>query len=196
MNAFRTFVISLVATAAATAPMTAQTLPPVDQLVRADFAFRVQAYVDVKAAVGRTILPLGSLSDPAEIRSRTAALATLILIARWNARQGDIFTPQVADLVRGAIRGGCQGDYAAVVALAEEELVLPLPPASVHGRWPWTAPVPTMLPGVLAALPRLPPGLQYRFMNRALVLLDIDANLVVDYVPDAIPAITGADDAH
>ena len=36
----------------------------------------------------------------------------------------------------------------------------------------------------------MPAGLQYRFMNRDLVLIDIDANLIIDFVPDAIPGAT------
>ena len=43
---------------------------------------------------------------------------------------------------------------------------------------------------LLAALPRLPCEVQYRFMTRDLVLIDIDANLIVDFIPDAIPATT------
>jgi hypothetical protein len=48
-------------------------------------------------------------------------------------------------------------------------------------------PLPTMPPDLLAALPRLPPGLEYRFINRDLVLRDLDANLIIDFVPEAIP---------
>ena len=47
--------------------------------------------------------------------------------------------------------------------------------------------MPTMPPELLAALPRLPPELEYRFIDRDLVLRDIDANLIIDFVPEAIP---------
>jgi TonB family protein len=50
------------------------------------------------------------------------------------------------------------------------------------------APLPTMPPDLLAALPRVPNRLEYRFMNDALVLRDIEANLIIDFVPQAIPA--------
>ena len=152
--------------------------------------------MSVRAAAADTVLPLVPLRDPAEIRRRTDALATVIHSARWNARQGDIFTPEIAAVLRTAIRGGCEGDYAALIVLAQEELSQPLPDPTVHGRWPTSAPIPTMLPDVLAALPPLPAGLQYRFLNRALVLLDIDANLIVDFLPDAIPITTENPDAN
>jgi len=194
---FGTFAIALTGAAAvAFAAARAQSAIDPDLLVRAELARRVQAYVDVKNAAAMTVLPLVQLDDPAEIRSRTEALATVIRSARWNARQGDVFTPEVAHAIRRAIRRGCEGDYVALLALAREELVVPLPEPAVHGRWPGSAPLPTMTPDVLAALPPLPPGLQYRFMNHDLVLLDIDANLIVDFVPDAIPIITESNDAH
>lgn len=42
-------------------------------------------------------------------------------------------------------------------------------------------------PTLLANLPELPKGLEYRILGRELILRDSDANLVVDYVPNALP---------
>jgi hypothetical protein len=36
-------------------------------------------------------------------------------------------------------------------------------------------------------LPELEDGLEYRVLNRELVLRDTQANIVVDYVPNALP---------
>ena len=44
-----------------------------------------------------------------------------------------------------------------------------------------------MPPALLLRLPPLAPELQYRFIGRTLILLDVDANLVVDVLPDALP---------
>ena len=193
----RALIVALVALAAPASPTRAvPQSPEPERAALDDFARRVKAYVDVKSAAAITVLPLVQLRDPAEIRRRTEALAAVIQRARWAARQGDIFTPEIATALRRAIRRGCENDYATLLVLAREDLTAPLPEPVVNARWPWDAPLPTMLPGVLAALPPLPPGLQYRFMNRALVLHDIDANLIVDFVPDAIPLITETDDAH
>ena len=41
-------------------------------------------------------------------------------------------------------------------------------------------------PCVLAALPELPQELQYRFLGRDLLLVDIGANLIVDILPAAV----------
>ena len=183
-------VLAVAIAVAASAATSAAQPPAADGPVLADFARRLQLYVDVKDRAAQAILPLRTLPDPGEIRRRTDTLALIIRDARRDARQGDIFTPEIAQVMRRAIRGGCEGDYATLIALAQEDLDAPLPPPVLHGRWPANAPLPTMLPDLLAALPPLPAGLQYRFMNRALVLLDIDANLIVDFVPNAIPTTT------
>jgi hypothetical protein len=197
MTKVHTFILALATTVAAAAvPAAAQRAVDPDLPVLADFARRVQAYVDLKNAAALTVLPLVTLDDPAEIRRRREALATVIQSARWNARQGELFTPAVVPLIRRAIRSGCDGDYSLQLALAREELTGPVPEPTVHSRWPEGMPLPTMLPGILAALPPLPANLEYRFMNRTLVLLDIDANLILDFVPEAIVITTETDHAH
>ena len=197
MAIYHAFVIALVAATAAAGQAPAPQDPSDrDRPALAEFTRRVNAYVAVKSAAATTVLPLVQLQDPAEIRRRTEALATVIRSARWAARQGDIFAPEIGHAIRRAIRRGCQGDYATLLVLAQEDLVRLPPPPAVHARWPAGVPLPTMLPGVLAELPPLPAGLQYRFIDRALVLLDIDANLIVDFLPDVIPILTETDDAH
>lgn len=186
----RFVVIAFFAAAAAASPGSAQTPAVADQAVLTDFAQRVQSYVELRDRMARTVLPLETLPDPGEIRRRTDALAAAIRSARQNARQGDIFSPEIAQLIRRAVRTGCDLDYAELLALVNEDLDAPLPAPTVHARWPLGVPVPTMMPDMLAALPRLPAGLEYRFMNRALVLRDIDANLILDFVPGVIPVVT------
>lgn len=159
MNTFRTFVISAVAGATIVSAAPAQAPPPADRAARDDFARRMYAYVALKESVQQTVLPLVTLSDPTEIRRRTDALATVIKSARSTARQGDLFTPPTADLIRRLIRDGCEGDYAMLLALIREEYSGPLQAPVIHGRWPALVPIPTMLPGLLAALPPLPSDL-------------------------------------
>jgi hypothetical protein len=42
---------------------------------------------------------------------------------------------------------------------------------------------------LVAALPPLPVELEYRFLERTLVLVDRHADLVVDVIEDALPAV-------
>jgi hypothetical protein len=160
------------------------------RLTEAAFAARVDTYMKIHRAAEDAAPPLRVTADTREIRQAVEALALGIRLRRPDARQGDVFGPEIAEMVRRAVRESCQGQYLQLLALINEELDSPLAPPVVHGRWFEGAPLPTMWPELLAALPRLPGELEYRFINRDLVLLDIDANLIVDFVPDAIPAIT------
>ena len=44
-----------------------------------------------------------------------------------------------------------------------------------------------MPPSLLMALPQLPRELDYRIVGRDLVLHDVNADLVVDIIPNALP---------
>jgi len=162
------------------------------QTALADFAARTQSYMDLRHLAALTVPEQAISADPGRIRWATDDLAAAIKTLRAGARQGDIFTPEIAAIVRTAIGAGCQDSYAELFAAVTEELDSPLAAPVVHGRWPVGVPVPTMPPDLLAELPWLPPGLQYRFVNRDVVLLDIDANLIVDLMPEAIPKATSA----
>ena len=168
------------------APANAQVkvTPPAGTM--AVLAERLQSYVDLRARVAREHPELSVLADYGEIRRRTNILAAAIIDARPGARQGDIFTPDIAVTIRRLVRFNCNRDYAQLLMLTREDRVRPLPPAVGHGRWPLGAPLPTMLPD----LPRLPAGLEYRFVGGDLILLDIEANLIVDVIPDVIPLTT------
>jgi len=48
-------------------------------------------------------------------------------------------------------------------------------------------PVSTVTASVLASLPPLPRALEYRFLGRHLILIDVAARLIVDYLPDVLP---------
>jgi hypothetical protein len=56
----------------------------------------------------------------------------------------------------------------------------------VHARLPVTAQMATMPPALLKVLPTLPKALEYRILGRYLVLRDVDASLIIDYIPAAV----------
>jgi hypothetical protein len=56
----------------------------------------------------------------------------------------------------------------------------------VNAKYPQDQPLPTVPPNVLAALPKLPEELEYRIVKKDLILRDVHANLIVDYIPNAI----------
>jgi hypothetical protein len=59
----------------------------------------------------------------------------------------------------------------------------------VNDDWPPDAPRATVPPRLLTSLYPLPDGLEYRFIDRHLVLLDTEALLIVDIVRDVVPSV-------
>jgi hypothetical protein len=192
MRLQRRLATAVLTVAALCAPVLSARQPPPsldarEQATLADFARRTQEYVELHRRVACTVPELRPAASAAEIRQAVDALAVALTAARPAACPGDIFTAEIAAVFRRLVHKGCQGRYYELLATVNEELEAPLPSVAVHGRWPVGAPLPFMPPDLLAALPPLPIELEYRFMNRDLILRDADANLIVDFVPDAIP---------
>jgi hypothetical protein len=58
---------------------------------------------------------------------------------------------------------------------------------SVNGRYPDEVPLSTVPPQLLAGLPKLPEELEFRFVGHRLILLDVGAHIVADYIDRALP---------
>ena len=58
---------------------------------------------------------------------------------------------------------------------------------AVNGRYPDEVPLSTVPPQVLAVLPKLPEELEYRFIGPRLILLDVHAHTVSDYIETVLP---------
>jgi hypothetical protein len=56
----------------------------------------------------------------------------------------------------------------------------------VNSRYPDSSPLPTVPPNLLVRLPQLPEELEYRIVKKDLILRDVNANLIVDFIPNAI----------
>ena len=149
------------------------------------FVARVQDYVETHRRLTAGIeQPL--CSAPEEIAKQADALAAAIRDARPRAREGDIFTLAAADVFRARIaamvaRHGI--DVAAAPRSDDEGAEFEL---RVMAAPPWRTDMATWAP-IVRELPELPPELEYRFVGRDLVLVDTDANIVVDILRDALP---------
>ena len=153
--------------------------------VRREFKQAVEAYRGLRKEQETRVGPLPKTSDPAAITRRQHALGEAILAARAGAHQGDIFTPVVAAMLKGIIAKDLQERR----PVDRQAFIVSQPDTTVHVNdfYPTTVPLATVPPRLLAALPVLPDGLEYRFADGALILLDVDPNLVVDVLPDAVP---------
>ena len=131
-----------------------------------------------------------------EQRAVTAgALADAIVADRAEAKQGDVFLPEIQPLLRRLIAEQLQGPdtLAARKAVVEgnpakEEGSGPVVPR-VNAVYPTGATRSTVPPSLLLSLPPLPECLHYRFVNRDLILVDSVAEVIVDFLPEAAPAL-------
>jgi hypothetical protein len=147
-----------------------------------DFATRVEKYVELRASLESGLPVLTGADDPVLVRNVELALADRMRKARGRARQGDIFTPEAAATFRAILRDAI--DAATWKALMDEDPGVF--PHQVNNSYPKSRPLSTMPASLLARLPRLPDGLQYRFVGSDLILHDTKSNLIVDRLPEAI----------
>jgi hypothetical protein len=152
------------------------------------FAERVAAYAELHQRVDAVFPPWEPSDDVHLIVRRRAYLAKAIKAGRPHARQGDIFEPPVAGVFRGIIAGALRDvDVELLLGDLYEECDMPAGyRAQVHARYPdWaTHEMPLVL---LTVLPTLPAGIQYRLIDHDLLLWDVDADVIVDVLPDALP---------
>jgi hypothetical protein len=157
---------------------------PFDATALAEFSTAVDAYVALHRQLEGPVPTIASSNDPDEIRRAIEALGAKIRGSRSTARAGDIFTAEVVRAIRARIDAGCGGDVDAVHASAHEEAPSLGRPV-VNGHWPGSA-MTFMPPNVLCQLPTLPEELEYRFVNRDLVLWDAHADVIVDVMRGAL----------
>jgi thiol-disulfide isomerase/thioredoxin len=62
-----------------------------------------------------------------------------------------------------------------------------VPKLAINERYPSSVPLSTMPPEVLAPLPKLEGELEYRFIGRRLILLDTEADIILDFTGEVVP---------
>lgn len=130
-------------------------------------------------------------TDIAELGRRRKELRQIIVAARPNAKQGDLFTPPVANLFRKQLALAMDGEDGKAVRRtlqnAEPAAAAQSTQIAVNRDYPNQngQPLQSVPATVLQCLPILPKGLDYRMVGDILVLRDTEANLVVDYLPNA-----------
>mgnify|MGYP003575530448 CR=1 FL=1 len=162
----------------------AQLRPGPDTLV--EFRQRVDGYAALRQEVTKTTPPMVPTTDVAHILSRRARLVQRLKSARGEARKGDIFAPGISAEFRRLLLLELTGPNGKEALVRMGEAAPAAFALSVNASYPEGEPMGAMSPGVLRRLPPLPASLQYRFVGPHLVLLDVAANLIVDFITDAI----------
>ena len=152
------------------------------------FSQRVDEFVRLHNSVEATLPKLKPTDLPEMITAHQQALARKIREARPSARRGDIFTDDAREAFRHAVRGEFQGPHAtnarATIQQGDPVKAVRL---RVNQPYPDGLPYTTVPPTLLLKLPKLPAEVVYRIVDRDLVLLDVKANLVVDWIPEVFP---------
>ena len=153
-----------------------------------EFSDGVLKYVKLRNSVEAHLQQVKRADLPERIDVHQQELARGIREARPDARRGDIFTSDASEAIRRAIRGVFQGAQGgAAYATIQQGEPLKQGNLRVNRLYPDTGPYTTVPPTLLMKLPTLPDVLAYRIVGRDLILLDVTAGLLVDFLPQVIP---------
>lgn len=153
----------------------------------ADFQEEVNEYIELHRRLEKTLTPVPRDATPEMIDKYQRDLGRLIQQARKNDRVGDIFESNVRPVLRKLLAGLFNGPDGRKLRLAvAEENPGESVRLVVNGRYPDTIPLSSVPPQVLQTLPALPEELEYRFIQSTLILLDVHAHIIVDYMTGAV----------
>jgi hypothetical protein len=155
------------------------------QYIDATQPFRRQAAAE-GASVPNQTGAAPNAEEAIRVRERTMAEAIRTKV-RPGAAQGAIFSPAAADVIRQQIAAAFNSPKVDLIRdeLEEQNEGYRAEGAPLKINAVFVAPrVPPLLRSIL---PQLPEQVEFDFQDRTLVLRDVDANIVVDYIPDALP---------
>lgn len=158
--------------------------PHLDGKVAMQFLQRARDYVSARNSAVEEVPQLEETTSSVEIGAREKLIANAIRAQRKTAKRGDVFDG-AGTQIQALVRNDWQGrPYAERAALWKEIPNIEAP--AVNAPYPARHPLATFPPELLAQLPELPEELGYRFAGPHLILLDVDANLVVDVLPNVL----------
>lgn len=170
---------------AQTSAMRAEPTAQEKQIV-ADFQKRVNDYLALRKRVAGS--SPASTNSAEKLADTQKKMAVKIQNARHDATQGNIFTPQIAGYFHKEIAQTLKGEQGAKIrtSMKHSEPVRGMP-VRVNGSYPADVPLQSTAASLLSNLPPLPKELEYRIVNDDLILHDTAANIIVDFLPHAIP---------
>jgi hypothetical protein len=169
-------------------PAQAPTASPAETDALAAFSKRVNDYLALHNRLKGTLPSLPKQASPQAIDQHQRSLEKLIAAQRSSAKRGDIFGAEPERIFRSHLARIFAGpDGKQLKSSINDENPAGAIKLSVNGRYPDEVPLSTMPPQVLAVLPKLPEQLEYRFVGDHLILFDVPAHIIVDYIQNALP---------
>jgi hypothetical protein len=168
-------------------PAAAAAMEAEDQKAVEQFKQDVQAYVDIHRGVEKQLPALPTEATIQQIDQRQRAMLTAMAGARTKAQRGDLFKPAMEAMVRrllAKVFDGVEGRQLREAIMEDNPVTMQI---GVNSRYPDNVPLATMPPEMLEALPKMPEELEYRFVGNSLVIMDVHAHMIADFIPNALP---------
>ena len=153
-----------------------------------EFVDRMQAYVNLHKSIESSLPALKPTDQPEKIADHQQALVHKVSEARRHAKRGDIFSEEARKAFQRTVYEEFEGPHGrgARTTIRQGE---PLKTIHLHINQPYPdgTPYTTVPPTLLLRFPKLPDQVAYRIVGRDLILLDVEANLVIDRISDIFP---------
>jgi hypothetical protein len=164
----------------------AKTAADADAAFQVDFKNRIDHYLEIRKKAAKDAPPLKETKEPAKIKAAEDGLAARIQALRATAQPGDIFTPMIQASFRRLLAPEMNGeDRKDTKDILKDDAPKSIP-LKVNAKYPANAPLPTVPSNLLLSLPSLPEELDYRIIGKHLILRDAGADIIVDFIPNAI----------
>jgi hypothetical protein len=163
--------------------------------IAAEFKKRVEAYASLSKTLTDKLPKLPKETTPQQIDQDQRAFEQLVVQARADAKPGDLFIPEMQSYVRTLLADVFSDTLGAAERKAVHDEPHPVRPV-INKRYPDAVPMATMPPRLLANLPTLPDQLEYRFVHNDLILLDVHAHVILDFIENAMAAAPVPPAAH
>jgi hypothetical protein len=160
---------------------------PAEKAVIEGFENQVKDYVSLRKKVKEDIPKLSKEATPEQIEAYRKTLEESMRNARKGAKRGDIFLPEVGAYIRRTLKKEFQGKDRKEIRDIAFETELTGVVLRVNYPYAQSAEMSEMPATLLAKLPRLPNELRYRFVGHNIILVDRESNLIIDFMPDAVP---------
>jgi hypothetical protein len=151
------------------------------------FDKQVKDYIELRNKVRANAPKLSKDSTPEQINAYRTSLEQSLRSARPNAKRGEFFRPETADFIRRTLKTEFQGKDRR--ELRENIFETETQGVVLRVNYPYaqSAELSEMPATLLTKLPQLPKELRYRFVGRNMLLVDRESDLIIDYMPDALP---------
>jgi len=169
----------------------------------AKFQEEVREYVQLRTKVLTKIPAVSPQASAEELSARQRALTQAIAAYRKGEKRGNMFKSKVEAAIRRTltreftgpngpalmkeIRSGNPRVEGNPTSRDPSKETMQNVTVAVNAIYPDAAPFSSVPSGLLLKLPPLPEVVRYRFVGRALILRDTEANVILDYIMDVVP---------